>query len=328
MLKIKTTLAILVLTASLAQGQIVPSSCSAPDSIRAKYQSDAYRITLRRLLRNQSNYQDTVAIPQAIIDTTLHALMAIYNATVLPARDTVVKMNNVHTLYMPDLNTLSLTADSNLVWMQNIRKGILPTGDATIDFLLNKYGLKKQSYYAFKSLPYHSLTLTTDSNYNMAGLAKLVRGISGVFSADPNQVPGDGNNITDSIYADHIQIVYSIGWHDCPSGCIDKRFWKFNVYWDCSVAFDTSYGSTLPYTGVKEIDQGGITIYPNPFVDAIYVDHHQAPFAYRLTNLVGQEMKRGVSSATIEGLTNLQAGIYILHIQAGNKVWTQKILKQ
>jgi hypothetical protein len=159
-------------------------------------------------------------------------------------------------------------------------------------------------------------------------MTKIFKGISGVYYSDPYSIGGDGNNITDSIYPDHIEIIYSIGWGDCPAGCTERRFWKFKVYWNCSVEFVSSYGNRLPITGVNEIDNSIIKIYPNPFDDYINIDNKNSIFNYTITDLLGQEIKSGSSSTKIEDLKNLQNGIYILQINCDNKVWTRKILKR
>ncbi|MFZ4796369.1 MAG: T9SS type A sorting domain-containing protein [Bacteroidia bacterium] len=326
--KVKLLIAILLITSSIAYGQVVPSSCLAPDSVVTKYKTDAYRITLRRLLRNNSTYKDTISIPEKITDTILNALISIYNATSLAARDTIIKIHTVHSFPRPDLNRISIRADSNLVWMQNIRKGISPTGNNTIDSLLNKYNLKLQYYFALKFSPSHILTLISDSNYNILGLTKIFNGVSGVDYSELNSFAGDGNDITDSIYSDHIEIIYSKGWGDCPAGCTERRFWKFNVYWNCSVEFVSSYGNRLPIVGVNEIKNSMIKIYPNPFTDYIYIDNKEFKFNFTITNLLGQEIKSGMSTTKIEDLQDLQKGIYFLHLFNDKKVWTQKIFKK
>lgn len=328
MKRVKLIIAFFVVTSSLTYGQIVPSSCLASDSIISKYKNDAYRITLRKLLRNNSTYKDSLQIPGGVTDTTLNALIAIYNATTLPARDTVVKIYPVHTWPDLDLNHIYISADSNLVWVQNIRKGVSPTGSYTVDSLLNKYKLKLQHYFPNKFFPYHSFTLVSDSVYNMLAMSKLFLGISGVYYSNPHTIGGDGNNITDSVYSDHIEIIYSVGWGDCLAGCIDRRYWKFNVYWDCSVEFVSSYGSRLPLTSIVEKESSVLNIYPNPFNDYIFINNNNLKINYTITNLLGEEVKRGTATTTIEDLKNLQKGIYILQIISDKKAWKQKIQKE
>ncbi len=34
--------------------------------------------------------------------------------------------------------------------------------------------------------------------------------------------------INDSIYSTHVELTYSYGWGDCPSGCMWRRYWKFS----------------------------------------------------------------------------------------------------
>ena len=84
----------------------------------------------------------------------------------------------------------------------------------------------------------------------------------------------------------------------------------------------------MPITGVNEIDNSIIKIYPNPFEDYINIDNKNSKFNYTITDLLGQEIKSGFSSTKIEDLKNLQNGIYILQINCDNKVWTRKILKE
>lgn len=99
-------------------GQIVPSSCSAPDSILSKYNDDADRLALRKIYRNNLTYKDSINIPQEHSDTVLNALIAVYNATTLPARDTVVNMFDIHSFPEIIMNGIEVAADSNLSWMQ------------------------------------------------------------------------------------------------------------------------------------------------------------------------------------------------------------------
>src|SRR5215218_8938480 len=92
----KVVLLLLLFLSARTNGQIISSSCTAPDSIVEKYTTDAYRMTMNKLYRNNISYKDSVHIPYSHVDTVMRALLAVYNATGLPARDTVVTQYDIH----------------------------------------------------------------------------------------------------------------------------------------------------------------------------------------------------------------------------------------
>ncbi|MCF8254469.1 MAG: T9SS type A sorting domain-containing protein [Bacteroidia bacterium] len=325
MKRIAILLALLNISIHLTIGQTVPSNCTAADSVVNKYLPDAYRLTIRRAQRNNLTIKDSIQIPKEYRDTTLSALIAVYNATSLQARDTIF---NIHTFPFPDLNTILVAADSNLNWMKNLRNGILPTGNQEVDSLMSAYWLKPGRYFDYNFQPYHYVVLKSDSQLNILPLTKLFLLLPNVYYSEQNSIIGDGPDIIDSIFADHIELLYSIGWGDCPAGCIYRRFWKFNVYWDCSVEFVNSYGSLLPITSVNEVKVKKLEIYPNPFTQNLFIDGINEEFNFSISNQLGQTIKSGRCLNQIEGLVELKSGLYFLTISNNNFHSTYKILKE
>jgi hypothetical protein len=299
-----------------SSGQSVQSSCIAADSILARYQDDADRLTLRKIYRQGLTYIDSVTIPQSHADTVLNALIAVYNATTLPARDSVVSIFDIHTFPEPILNGFNIAADSTLQWMQQLKLGNIPTGYAAIDNVIATYDLSVQSYLTFgNSYPWHDVVFTSDNNYNFQPLTADLTTIPGVYASEPNSSIGDGNNISDSVYIDHVELIYSHGWGDCPSGCTARRFWKFNVYFDCTVTFVGSYGTPLQITSVAESSFPEISVFPNPFSQNIQVRGFPKTFEYTISNILGQPIIKGTSlSGTIENLNELNDNFYFLTV--------------
>src|SRR2546427_5712873 len=66
-----------------------------PAELRAAYLEDANRLALRDLLANGFS---EVPIPQDAVQPYYNALVLVYNATALPARDTVVDVYRIHTM--------------------------------------------------------------------------------------------------------------------------------------------------------------------------------------------------------------------------------------
>ncbi len=241
-----TFLLILLFGTIVVNGQTVSSTCTAPDSIVQKYIHDANRLALRKIKAQNLTYKDSILIPYSHSDTVLKALLAVYNATSLPARDTIVTLFNIHTFPIPNINCISISADSSLAWMHQLRNGIIPTGNSQVDSLLAYYYLNIDYYSDWAGwFIYHTVRLVSDSDYNALPLSNVFDSVAGVVITEACNVYGDGNDIYATIYTDHVELIYSLGGGDCPSGCTKRRYWKFNVYFDCTVQYVGSYGSPL-----------------------------------------------------------------------------------
>ncbi len=82
--------------------QGVPSSCTAPDSIVNLFAEDAARITLDLMIERNPTYTDSTNIPQALQDTFLRTLIAVYNSG-LRATDTIMGRVNLYSQYYSDI---------------------------------------------------------------------------------------------------------------------------------------------------------------------------------------------------------------------------------
>ncbi len=322
----KTLIVIILIlfSVSVSKAERIPSNCNAPDSITAKHSRYASELTLRKFHRNNISYKDSVPIPKVHIDTVLNALNAIYNATSLKEKDSVISIFKIYTYPVYSTNSFFVTANPDLLWMQQLKKGMFPTGDAAVDGLMNTYHLKVSGF-LFEDV----VVLRTDSNYNIRALAKLFEQIPGVSYTEPNGYAGDGNDIKDSIFSDHIQLIYSYGWGDCPAGCIYRRYWKFNVYFDCSVEFAGSYGDKLQTTGVHESDNEGISIYPNPCKSYLVLNGLYKNFYYYIYDMNGKIQREGFSTNNrIDNLDNLSPGTYIMDVKSVEFNTSLKFLKE
>ncbi|MDX5347027.1 MAG: T9SS type A sorting domain-containing protein, partial [Hymenobacteraceae bacterium] len=153
--------------------------------------------------------------------------------------------------------------------------------------------------------------------------------VPGIIEVYKNHHWYDGPDIYDSIYSDHVELIYDYSWGDCLSGCAYHRYWKFKVYFDCRVEYVGSYGNSLPVTGNKEKIEKTLTVYPNPFKEAIMVEGVTGPFQYTVTNLLGQQVLQGESeSVSMNNLKELLPGLYLLTIQENDRMQTFRIIKE
>lgn len=266
--------------ASLAQK--INSNSTAPSNISKLYKNDADRMAIRRVNHIASTYKDSVRIDKKLSAEYLRVLLAVHNASSLPGVDTLTRLLNIHT-YNPGLNSLVVVADSNLVWMNNLRYNILPTRDYGIDKMMSAYKLEKHFYSGL--MQPSMVVFRTDSNSNLAPLARKLKSGLGVTAAEAEYKYGDGNDITDSIHPNYTELIYSYGWQECPTGCEQRRFWKFRIYPDCTVEYLGSYGQTLVPALILTLQENesffkDVRIYPNPVSSKLYVQC----YAKRISN--------------------------------------------
>ena len=320
----------LLLFAFISNAQIVQSTCVAHDSIKDRYMNDAQRLALRKIFRQNLSYVDSIQIPQSHTDTVLNALLAVYNATTLPARDTIIGTGSsgIHTNPVtPLMQNLLLEADPSAPWVPQLLAGN-STSDSTLNHIINSnqlYVIRQPSYWF--GLIY--IELKTNTNKNLHPLLVQLKTVPGIIEVYKNHHWYDGPDIYDSIYSDHVELIYDYSWGDCLSGCAYHRYWKFKVYFDCRVEYVGSYGNSLPVTGNKEKIEKTLTVYPNPFKEAIMVEGVTGPFQYTVTNLLGQQVLQGESeSVSMNNLKELLPGLYLLTIQENDRMQTFRIIKE
>lgn len=306
---------------------IIPSNCNAPDSVRALYEDDADRLAVRWVFDNNHAYKDSIRISDSVSNIFMKALLSVYNAKNLPARDTVIRKLNIQSFHYPVLKEVIVSADSNAAWMKSLRNNKIPTGNKYLDSIISTFNLQLESYYAWSNFN-HWLVFSSTQNCNVAALCQALNKTDSVRYAEPNAMAGDGDEISAKVFNSFTELIYSSGWGDCPAGCIYRRFWKFRVYNDCSVEFVESYGDKMENTGLHETGFPNISLFPNPFQNAITINGLQAPFQYSISNIVGQILAAGYTEQnTINGLEKLERGVYILQIRANGKTGNFKLLK-
>jgi hypothetical protein len=213
-----------------------------PAPLRAAYLEDATRLALRDLLAG--GYAE-IPIPHDAVQPYYDALVLVYNATVLPARDSVVDGYEIHTFPRPTTRSLMLRLVGSEAWVQRLARREVPTGEPTVDSLLARYALSVDGVH----LLYDGdvlLTLRPAEPLNVQGLAPLFGGITGVRSAAPNGTCCDGNDIAGSMTESRVLLDYSVGDGDCMAGCISRRFYHFSVDPDGTVEYLGASGSPPP----------------------------------------------------------------------------------
>jgi hypothetical protein len=312
--------------------QVVFSSCEAPDSVKALYQDDADRLALKEILGAHLPFEDSIIIPKIYSDSVLLPLLAVYNATSIPERDTLVTIFKIHEFPEYALNEINIAADSTLPWMEVLRQGILPSGNQELDSILDLYNFQWEDYETFYDwFAWHFVTFKSASNYNVTALMEVLDKVMEVTFADRSVYSGDGDHIylqREEFPFPSTLVTYFFGMGDCPSGCTDGRWWTFRVYDDCSVQFEGAHGSHIPFTATKEIVEEKISIQPNPINDFLEINGLNGSFMYSISDLSGRIVQTGKQNNNrIDNLDRLLPGIYFLSLTKGDNRFTFKIMK-
>lgn len=212
------------------------STCT-PSADAANLYTLDINVIAKQLMGNQS---PEVVIPETYQQEALRLLTAVYNATDLTARDSVVNQFSIHDCTATAQYEFFMGADASKPWVQNLKNNISPTGNSTIDDLINEYNISF-SYTSFLM----AFTGTANSNICMNNLLQTLNGIDGISYTECNPVMGDGNRITVQPNYGYTDITYSYGFGDCQAGCIGRWNWTFRVYPDCTVEHLGSSGTPI-----------------------------------------------------------------------------------
>ena len=210
---------------------------------REAYLNDAGTLALRLLERGEWPGINEVELPSKLVRSLYNALLHIYNARYLPARQYVVGTYPVHTLDALKPRLLGVKINGSAVWPRQWLAGNRLTGYGPVDSLMVKYNLQLGGY-----SPY-TLTqiLATDRPLNTVALASRFSRFPGVETAHPaGSIVGDGNDIRLIALWPWIELEFKRGWGDCPAGCVYEHFGRFRVYPSGNVLTVASFGSPLP----------------------------------------------------------------------------------
>jgi hypothetical protein len=211
-----------------------PPETDVPAAVRAQYHEDAVRLALRHTTDEGLPAADEVEPPVPLVARYEAALLAVHRLD-HPARHEVVDAWNIHTFPSPGTREILVGVSAHAAWTQAWRSGSVLTGNAPVDDLVTRYGLSLERFHDWSIGEYAQLR--AGGPLNAAALAKAFDGISGVVNAEENGVVGDGNDIRASAYGNALRLDYSVGFGECPAGCISRHTWSFAVRDDGTVLF-------------------------------------------------------------------------------------------
>jgi hypothetical protein len=314
------------------RAQTVQSTCNTSDSIRYRYRVDALRLALRKTNAQAGTFKDSISIDRSLTNQYYQALLAVYNATMLPIRDTVVKFFPVKTNLSPEMFQVNVLATGTLSWMQSLFNSQVPTGNPQIDAYLSKYSLFPIAY--FSGTP-DMVILRTDSAYNMKALAGSVKTVSNVIDAMPDSRFYDVYDITDNSAPGYIGLSYSYGWQDCNTGCKHRIFWNFRIYDSCRVEYMGHSGEPL-FAGFanQPLSPGPeVKVFPQPTITGKINLEFAKPSGRKVKVVLYDVLGNEVFSQEISRQSQevdpgeLRPGVYLLVLKEKDRTFSMKLMK-
>ncbi|NLP57576.1 hypothetical protein [Lutibacter sp. B1] len=193
------------------------------------YYNDAKQLYFNEIIqnRNHNNFNNPI-LDNREINKILKIIQAVYDSD-STERDIVFDFYQIHGYYCYSFNSISLKVETNKPEIENLSKGIIPTGKAKLDNLLTSYDFDSvRTSYSYPDFPW--LTIYTKDEYNMIPIEREFEAIESVLIAEFSKgCVGDGNNISLTRSNSSATITFSIGSGDCPAGCIYHKYWEFKV---------------------------------------------------------------------------------------------------
>jgi hypothetical protein len=151
------------------------------------------------------------------------------------------------------LNSISVRGDyvlgllwvkTNASWSQSWVNGNIQTGEPYIDSLAEEFALQSVS----EVYPAWDLFLLTFNPYlNIPKLAELYERHEDIIYAEISGYFGDGDDIELQMKNGAFNFVFSHGWGDCPSGCIERYNWYVAVEENVPTLEEEKYLNYSPY---------------------------------------------------------------------------------
>ncbi|HEX2898697.1 MAG TPA: hypothetical protein VHS96_03150 [Bacteroidia bacterium] len=211
-----------------------------PAELALAYREDAARLAVRELLSTTQTGERVADIPADRIEFYYDLLTRVY--WMCQKIDSIPDLSGIHTRKTPDLRQVQIVLEKDSPFKENWSKGITVTGNLYLNQLIAKYKLSIKNYREGSIGP--TLIMESPGYLNTPELAFLIKNFESIRTAEAEGMAGDGNDIvwgSDSKNA--MALKYSIGAGDCPSGCIQRKFWVFYVLPDGSINYMGTRGS-------------------------------------------------------------------------------------
>jgi hypothetical protein len=307
--------------------------CNIDEWVAENYYFDAQILALREVYANNSHqFRDEVYIPSSIIERYLSLITSIY-LNESDNSDSIFNEYSIHVFQDAPHSEITMIVDTTSSWLKTFIQDSTFSGNAVFDTILKKYDFKL-SYYTKGALNGY-LGIKSSKFLNLLPIKDSLLIIDDISQAEllEHQI-GDGNDIRVQYYPDTAVISFSIGWGDCPAGCIYTHSWNYTVNY-CAPTFigwkgDTIVKSYVPsdttVIGLKKNSE--FTLYPNPVDNILIIESRNSEVVeIRIFSISGKLIIDQILNSKRLDLSSLDSGLYLIEIIAANRSDIHKIIK-
>jgi hypothetical protein len=305
---------------------VAQPDCTISDSLYNELDAQATQIMLNELVADNIASTSPIEFDSTKRAEYLASLFAVHQLENSLERDTVIDRLKVQPFPLVSTKKINIYADPNLPWMINLRAGN-QSGNSALDSMLARYEMEITRYDDL-IINSHRVELTNTQHLNTPALAEAFKvAVPEHNFVEPEETFGDGDNIEIvPIQPNGWRVRYSVGSGDCPSGCIFRRNYDFDVEPVCTEFEVLQTGGTA----TRQAAAIPIKAYPVPFTDEIKLPETFINYTYQIFDAAGRSIKISgrEQSGAIVGLQGLAPGWYLLSIrdQVG-KIYMTRIVK-
>lgn len=215
-----------------------------PPYLKQIYKKDATRLSLRLLNIEQRLSQQTVKVPEELVQAVYNAMIAV-RISDYGAIDTIARIYNVRTFPVPNVETLILVFEHDAAWVEPLRQRKDTTGSPSINRLIRQHNLV-MTRMVYLDEERAGLVLQSQEAINMPALAHKFFTEEGIGSIEEVLPYGDGNDINIARTKEGWEMTYSVRFGNCVNQCQKAYNWKFTVSESGEVAYKGGGGDTIP----------------------------------------------------------------------------------
>lgn len=194
------------------------------------YYIDAKNLYSYEIFHDSTHFNRYNPIPDTSeITKILKIIQTVYDID-SPVTDTIFNFYKIHTRFCFSYNSIYLMVQTDQPEIINLSHGIIPTGNEQLDELLEMYKFDSvRTSYGYPDFPW--LTIFSKNEYNLIPIVPKFDKIPSIILTDWERgyCIGEGNTIALQRFQDYAEIIFSIGFGDCPAGCIYHKYWEFHV---------------------------------------------------------------------------------------------------
>ena len=215
-----------------------------PPYLKKIYQVDATRLAIRLLSKEQRAAQQTVKVPEDLVQSIYNALVAVRTSD-YGAVDSISRIYYIRSFPNPNVERLTLMFEHDAPWIEPLKRKVDTTGSPTINRLIREHNLVMTKM-VYVDEERGGLTLQSREPINIGALSNRFFADEGVLAIEETLPFGDGNDISISRTKDGWEVVYSLRFGNCVTQCDRTHDWKFSVSAAGEVRFLGSEGQPIP----------------------------------------------------------------------------------